>query len=469
MANWFRNPNAQVKKHSIINHSSTESYTSQTESVIGFRHIITDDHHRPSSLPQINLFKDHVDVVDDRSHFPLPRINLFKDHVGVVDDRSHFPRRMAYDSPKKEEEFSPKELLKGAPWNSAPYKKTNPFSRDDDDHSTDDLVDDTCTDGVCLRDKKGPTKDDDYDRHGRYGGSNLPKLVRGIPEHDTDYGPKGSGKKHSIVPPAGNGRHQQYTAPVSSSPKKDTYYKTANNRPLGPSSPRSNPETDTESPKAGRNHLFEPTAGRHPQYTAPSSSPMKDTYYKTANNRPVLGPSSPRSKPETDTQSPKAGRNHLFEPTAGRHPQYTAPLSTSPKEDTYYDTAKNGPTVHFPLRRKPEFDTAGNASDSPKASRNPSFVPPATFPGKDSYYDKAFNSKPAHDNGKPKYAQQPQFSAPVMTTQPRKDGHQQTIDSREAAKLYGGKAVDKPTPEQEYVETIDCKEAARKYKGIFVP
>ncbi|KAL2480919.1 Uncharacterized protein Adt_33885 [Abeliophyllum distichum] len=304
---------------------------------------------------------------------------------------------MAPGSPKRREE---KERLKGAPWNSAPYKKTTPFSRDDDS------VDDTCIDGVCLRDKKGPTKDDDYDRYGRYGRSNSPKLVRGKPEHDTDYGmesPKGSGKKHSIVPPAGNGRRPQYTAPVSTSPKKDTYNKTANNRPLGPS--------------------------------------------------------TPWSKPETDTQ--KAGRNHLFEPTAGRHPQYTAPISTAPK-DTYYDTANNSP-----LRRKPEFDT-DHASDSPKASRNPSFVPPATIPVKDSYYDTAYNSKPAHDNGKPKYAQQPQSSAPV-TTQPRKEGHPQTIDSREASKRYGGQAVNKPNPEEEYTGTIDCKEAARKYKGIFVP
>ncbi|CAI9782947.1 unnamed protein product [Fraxinus pennsylvanica] len=321
----------------------------------------------------------------------LPQLSLFKDHGDDINKHSHFPPIMVYGAPKKAEEFSTKESLKGAPWNSAGYKNHSLFSRDDD-RSTDDL------------------DDDNYDRHEGYGGPYSPKPVHTKPAYDTDYGmrsPEGADGKPSFVPPAG--MHQQYTAPVSTSPKKDTYPETARNRPIG----------------------------RSP----------------------------PRNKPETDTRSQKTSWKPLFEPAAASHPQYTAPVSTSPKKDAYHETSRNRPLVPNPRQGKPESDT-GYASDSPKAGRNPSFGslsgrrPQPTTPVKDSYYETANNSKPAHDNDK--------VSAHAMT-RPGKEGNQQTIDSNEARKRYGGKAVNQPKPEEEYRGTIDCKEAARKYNGVFVP
>lgn len=209
-------------------------------------------------------------------------ITLFKgDDINKL---SHFPQIMVYGLPKKAEGFSPEERLKGAPWNSAGYKNHS--------HSTDDF------------------DDHNYDRHEGYGGPYLPKPVHTKPAYDTDYGmgsPEGAGGKPSFVPPAG--MHQQYTAPVSTSPKKDTYPETARYRPIG----------------------------------------------------------------------------------------------------------RNPPTN---------------------------------------------NSKPAHDNGK--------VSAHAMT-RPGKEGHQQTIDCNEARERYGGISVNQPKPEKEYMGTIDCREAATKYNGVFVP
>ncbi|CAA3005730.1 Hypothetical predicted protein [Olea europaea subsp. europaea] len=605
---------SQGKKHSMLNYSSTvytQSHMSQTERFFRFDHV-NDDHHGVCRPPQISLFKDHGYDISKYSHFP-----------SIV----------AYESPMKVEGFSPKELLKGAPWNSAGYKNHSPFSWDNDDHSTDD------------------SDDENYHWHGGYGGSYLPKPVHTKPEYDTDYGmesPKGANRKSSFVPPPG--RHQQYTVPISTSPKKDTNHETARNRPIGHSPPRNKPETDTQSPKtswkssfkparrpeysdpvstspkidayyetarnkpighsppwskpetdtqspgAGLKPLVEPTVARHPQYAAPvSTSPKKDAYPKTVRNRPI-GHSPPRSNPETDTQFPKSDWKPLFEPTAARHPQYTAPISTSPKKDAYHETSRNRPIGHSPPWSKPETDTQssktswkpsfqlsperhpqysasiptspkkdehyetanyrpivhspprskpesvndytvespkddkqtsfvhptgkhphyyapdttppkkdkyydttkdrsfvpsplqgkpesdiGYTSDSPKADRNPSFGslsgkrPEHTPPVKDSYYEMANNSRPPYDNGKvmthenlkPKYTQQPQVSEHDMIL-PRKEGHQQTIDSNEARKRYGGKAVNQEIPKEGYIGTIDSKELARKYNGVFV-
>ncbi|CAA3015494.1 Hypothetical predicted protein [Olea europaea subsp. europaea] len=389
---WLRNANRRKtepsaeelretgKKHSIINYSAAlerQSHIRQKERVFGVRYV-TDNHHGPYSPPRMNLFEDHGDVVDDHPQFP---------------------RNMAYGSP-------PKERLKGAPLNSIARMKPSSVSRNDDYSSTDE------------------SDDDNYDRHGGYGGSYSPKMVRTKPEYDTDYGresPKGDGRKPSFVPPAG--RRQQHTAPVSTSPKKDTNHETARNWPIRYSPPRSKPETDTQSPKSGWKPLYEPTTRRHPQYSTPvSTSPENDMHYETANNRPIR-PGLPWGKPESDT---------------------------------------------------------GYASDSPKAGGSPSFgfpdgrKPHHTFPTKDPRYETENNT--AYDNGKgktseipkPKYAQQSQVS-PHPMTQPRKEDRQETIDSREARKRYGGKAINQPKREEEYTGTIDCIEAARKYNGIFVP
>ncbi|XP_022887950.1 uncharacterized protein LOC111403614 isoform X2 [Olea europaea var. sylvestris] len=106
----------------------------------------------------------------------------------VVDDHPQFPRNMAYGSPSKER-------LKGAP-----------VSRNDDRSSTDE------------------SDDDNYDRHGGYGGSYSPKMVRTKPEHDTDYAsdsPKAGGNP-SFRFPAGRKPHHKF-------PAQDPRYETKNN------------------------------------------------------------------------------------------------------------------------------------------------------------------------------------------------------------------------------------------------
>ncbi|CAA3032740.1 uncharacterized protein LOC111403614 isoform X1 [Olea europaea var. sylvestris] len=105
-----------------------------------------------------------------------------------TDDHPQFPRNMAYGSPSKER-------LKGAP-----------VPRNDDRSSTDE------------------SDDDNYDRHGGYGGSYSPKMVRTKPEHDTDYAsdsPKAGGNP-SFRFPAGRKPHHKF-------PAQDPRYETKNN------------------------------------------------------------------------------------------------------------------------------------------------------------------------------------------------------------------------------------------------
>ncbi|CAA3032741.1 Hypothetical predicted protein [Olea europaea subsp. europaea] len=234
-------------------------HMSKTERVFCVTHV-TNDHHRLYSPPRINLFEDHGDVVDDHPQFP---------------------QNVSYGSP-------PKERLKGAPLNSADRMKPSPVSRNND-HSN--------TDG---------SDDDNYDRQ---VDMECPTRLR-----------------WNVLNPnmtlimVGNPRKMPYSAPVSSSPKNDVHYKTANIRPIRLGLLRSKPETDTgyasNPPKASGNPSFSSPNGRKPHHTFPA----KDLRYemekyvvrdngkdkKTFDNRkpiyaqqPLLGP-HPMAQPRNE-------------------------------------------------------------------------------------------------------------------------------------------------------------------------